>query len=1482
MSNSVLVLEESDAVQGLIASALEESDVAVYHEHQPDHFLTTAQQLQPDLIFISNSDHKQEYAVCQQLHQDTKLGNTPLILLANARDQLNNEILTNLGIKGHLRKPFEAASLQEQIRQFLPSAFLTTAAEAYEQAQEYDSDDLDSELQISVIDEDVVEMLHADPTSPNVAEEDVPEVDFSDDIDIEDDPLTPEESESYDGLPEVTPLELDESDSLDMEGLEPPSSLEASSELTDAADSDAIESFEDGATDNLEIEDIEDGDEPIEMAMLEDDDGDEPIEMAMLEEEDGDILEFEEDGDVLELEEDGDVLELDGEGDVLELEETDQDTGEAPEPLLSLSVISEDMDSIDTSEFEELDLSEEDSTLEDSAAEEELGLSSAKSPDDGMPLTDPEDEDEDEELLSLYEDEEEGVQDEDAVEEEVEEELLALDEDEEEELLSLDDEEDEEEALLALEEESESDIISEDEIDAAHEQDQILLSDGENDDSHSLDEGDQLLLDDETEIDDEENEGLALDDDEAAVLLADEEDEFSLEEEAGLEADTIETEAEGITKETSPLDQLKESGLEDQLVLEQASDLDLLDEEESDEDIVLAIEEEEEEEEEEIVLAIEEEEEEEDIEELEVSLIESEFDEEESVAPLPDTEPLEAPDTFLAEESDEEELEELEVILIDEDISEETAAPALAAQEPPVPALSATEDKLDILLTDDKGTNEDPLDILLTDEDSPALASVAENVESTVSTDTEISDNTATGTLTFEVEASDDLDEELGFDIFSEDSNEEFAFEMGEATEETSAETDYEEPAPQELRPGLDDIDLYYNDFEEEVNLDEYDLETEQDLRKGLIDIQLHSNDFDPDLPDVIATPTEEGELLEPSLDSSSDRFLESDTQVLELQASDQKSSMDSPADQVILTDQGVIGSDLLIEKEEEPVIEAELPTLEESEEAFPEEPEEGEDLILEESEEIEEDILLEEPAAEEALVETPTTIEAVTHSDVFEQDLNLEEAEDTELTLEDSDESEGGFISPEESVTELSFDAEITEENEILPASEAPETALFEEDIAEEDETISELDLDTEITEDVENEEDLLLEEAATEPALEIESTEDIAVLPEEEFSAPEDQDEDEAIAELEFNTEITEDEDEEELVFEVEEDEEEELVLEIEEDEEDDVSEELTLEAAPDVVEEAVAEETIEEEVLELDMSISDETEAEIPNDTLTDESISEMEQEALSELNELDQEMTNLEMKDYDLRMEELDTSHAEEPEPEVAETDAAMMAEEPEAAEIDTAMMVEEPEAVEIDTAMMVEEPEANEIPEELVMVEEIEAHELIEEPVMVETVEEPEMVMMAEDDDIDVVGGDETLADVASFHDELDEQEEPQPFTLEELPPTDSMEESETLLDTSTEGEDMGTMPPAAPLGPSTPAPFEASLQLMDEEFSVPENNKFILQMASKTMSTATDDLSNQLGKVLEEMISTSVQKSIQAVMPDLVDAIVQQIKDQSS
>ena len=119
MTQLILVLEENLEIQRVIADSLKESAISVTQESNPDFFVQQARDLEPDLIFLSNLDSDQNYRICREIRKEQTSKNLPIILLANAKDEIDEDILSELGINGLLRKPFEASTLKEQISMFI-------------------------------------------------------------------------------------------------------------------------------------------------------------------------------------------------------------------------------------------------------------------------------------------------------------------------------------------------------------------------------------------------------------------------------------------------------------------------------------------------------------------------------------------------------------------------------------------------------------------------------------------------------------------------------------------------------------------------------------------------------------------------------------------------------------------------------------------------------------------------------------------------------------------------------------------------------------------------------------------------------------------------------------------------------------------------------------------------------------------------------------------------------------------------------------------------------------------------------------------------------------------------------------------------------------------------------------------------------------------------------------------------------------------
>ncbi|HIL17287.1 MAG TPA: response regulator [Deltaproteobacteria bacterium] len=175
MSKSVLVLEENLAIQGLIASSLPLGLLSLHQESDPETFLQQARALKPDLIFVSNEDCSRGYQTLRQIREDRELSSTPLVLLVNARDRLDQEVMVELGVEDQVRKPFEAENLRAQIRKHL--------LENLPNALDSDAEELSTSVEETpLFDEEMMSLISE---APGVAEDEaeVPEIDFASDFD---------------------------------------------------------------------------------------------------------------------------------------------------------------------------------------------------------------------------------------------------------------------------------------------------------------------------------------------------------------------------------------------------------------------------------------------------------------------------------------------------------------------------------------------------------------------------------------------------------------------------------------------------------------------------------------------------------------------------------------------------------------------------------------------------------------------------------------------------------------------------------------------------------------------------------------------------------------------------------------------------------------------------------------------------------------------------------------------------------------------------------------------------------------------------------------------------------------------------------------------------------------------------------------------------------------------------------------------------
>ena len=169
MTQLILVLEENPEIQLVIAVSLKESNITIQQESDPDLFVQQAANLKPDLIFLSNSDSERDYKVCREIRADSDLKKTPIILLVNAKDEVDELLFSELEINGLLRKPFEASMLQEQL-----TPFITLDENFGSEPNEAEEEFL---IDMSTIDNQLKEIEHGKNASDANIQEEAPQMD---------------------------------------------------------------------------------------------------------------------------------------------------------------------------------------------------------------------------------------------------------------------------------------------------------------------------------------------------------------------------------------------------------------------------------------------------------------------------------------------------------------------------------------------------------------------------------------------------------------------------------------------------------------------------------------------------------------------------------------------------------------------------------------------------------------------------------------------------------------------------------------------------------------------------------------------------------------------------------------------------------------------------------------------------------------------------------------------------------------------------------------------------------------------------------------------------------------------------------------------------------------------------------------------------------------------------------------------------------
>ena len=170
MPQLILVLEENLEIQQVISASFKDSDISIVNESDPKYFFKKVRDEEPDLVFLTNSDSSRDYGTCREIRNDPNTKNIPIILLVNAKDQVEDKLLSELRINGLLRKPFESTKLREQLSPYID------LDENFGNGPE--ENDEDYRIDMSSIDDQLQEIKHAKSASDS----DLPQEGIGDDV----------------------------------------------------------------------------------------------------------------------------------------------------------------------------------------------------------------------------------------------------------------------------------------------------------------------------------------------------------------------------------------------------------------------------------------------------------------------------------------------------------------------------------------------------------------------------------------------------------------------------------------------------------------------------------------------------------------------------------------------------------------------------------------------------------------------------------------------------------------------------------------------------------------------------------------------------------------------------------------------------------------------------------------------------------------------------------------------------------------------------------------------------------------------------------------------------------------------------------------------------------------------------------------------------------------------------------------------------
>jgi two-component system, cell cycle response regulator len=126
MAQKVLIIDDSDAIHGLLKVRLQSEPIELHFASDGESGLARAFDLKPDLILLDvDMPDLDGYEVCRRLKSDERTMPIPIVFLTGAASSEEKIKGLDMGAVDYVTKPFDAAELRARVRATLRTKYLT-------------------------------------------------------------------------------------------------------------------------------------------------------------------------------------------------------------------------------------------------------------------------------------------------------------------------------------------------------------------------------------------------------------------------------------------------------------------------------------------------------------------------------------------------------------------------------------------------------------------------------------------------------------------------------------------------------------------------------------------------------------------------------------------------------------------------------------------------------------------------------------------------------------------------------------------------------------------------------------------------------------------------------------------------------------------------------------------------------------------------------------------------------------------------------------------------------------------------------------------------------------------------------------------------------------------------------------------------------------------------------------------------------------